>query len=211
MKTKLTLLDKIKKELNVDVEKVQIDLAMETIDEGRATIEAEVFAEGEPVMIVNGEDRIPLPVGEYNLDNGMVLVVEEEGVIAMIREMQEEVEEMPAEEEAVAAADAPTETPLPKAIVESVVKETKFSKEEMEAKDAKIAELEAKILELSKVEETPVEEEVKEEVVEEVELAKPIAHNPEPKEVQHKGFKIGANGNRGSLQQRVMSRIANMK
>ena len=168
MKTQLSTLDKIKKALNIEV-----DLATVTVGDGQATLEAEVFEAGQPVFIVNEDERIPLPVGEYLLDDGMTLVVTEEGMIAEIKEtMTEEA----VEEEEVAMDDKPTEQPLPKSVIESVVKETKFSKEEMEAKDAKIAELEAKITELSKVEEV---EEAKEEVELSVEAPKPITHNPE--------------------------------
>lgn len=46
-----------------------------------------VWVEGE-----NGE-RIPAPVGEHSLENGQVLIVSEEGVVAEVREAQAEVEE----------------------------------------------------------------------------------------------------------------------
>ena len=214
MKTEYTTIDKIKKILNKDIEKSQINLAMETLNEGEATIEAEIFEAGQPVMIVNEDERIPLPVGEYLLDNGMTLVVEEEGVIASVGEKSAE-----ENEEEVAASDNQSETPLPKAVIESVVKETKFSKEDIElilskiteakkegseedqtdAKDAKIVELEAKIAELEKVEEE----------LGEVELAKPVAHNPEAK-AERLGFKIGANG-KATKGQSIMEKIANIK
>ena len=89
---------------------------------------------------------------------------------------EEEAAEVEAEEkemEEVAASEEPTATPVAKKVVESVSKETYFSAEERESL---IAELKAQILaELSKEE---VSEE-KEETTEEVELSKPIQHNPE--------------------------------
>ena len=86
-----------------------------------------------------------------------------------IREVEAEEKEM----EEVAASEEPTATPVAKKVVESVSKETYFSAEERESL---IAELKAQILaELSKEE---VSEE-KEETTEEVELSKPIQHNPE--------------------------------
>ena len=201
MKTELTQVDKIKKLLKLEVSKSQINLATETLNEGEATIEAEVFEAGEPVMIVNEEDRIPLPANEdgYLLDNGMLLIVVEEGIIAEIKDPEQE-EEVPAEgEEEVAASDDKSETPLPKAIIESVVKETKFSAEEMDAKELEITELKAQIAELTK-----------EEVVEEVELSvKPITHNPENKQ-EVKGFKFGNKGNQTAAQI-IMSKMANRK
>ena len=142
MKTELTAIDKVRKLVGMDIAKSRVNLATETLNEGEATIEAEVFEAGEPVMIVNEEDRIPLPVGEYKLDNGMILVVEEEGVIASIgEEVAEEEAEATEETEEVAASDKKSETPLPKTIIESVTKEMKFSAEDMDAKDLEIAEL----------------------------------------------------------------------
>ena len=201
MKTELTAIDKVRKLVGMDIEKSQINLATETLNEGEATIEAEVFEAGEPVMIVNEDERIPLPIGEYKLDNGMILVVEEEGVIASIgEEVAEEVaEEVSEDTEEVAASNKKSETPLPKAIIESVTKETKFSAEEMEAKARELSKLKAQIAELSKVEE-----------VEEVELSvAPIAHNPENKK-EVAGFKWG-NSNEMTPSQKIMAKIANLK
>jgi hypothetical protein len=195
MKTQLTQLDKVKKLLGREIEKSQINLATETLNEGEATIEAEVFEAGQPVMIVNEDERIPLPVGEYLLDNGMVLVVEEEGVIASIGEKAEEGEAE--EEEEVAASDDKSKSPLPKTIIESVTKETKFSKEDMDAKDSKISELEAKIVELEKVELT---EEV-------VELGKGAVDNPNEDD---KAFNFGRNMNTDNMtpDQAIMAKMA---
>ena len=199
MKTELTAIDKVRKLVGMDIAKSRVNLATETLNEGEATIEAEVFEAGEPVMIVNEEDRIPLPIGEYKLDNGMILVVEEEGVIASIgEEVAEEEAEETEETEEVAASDNKSETPLPKTIIESVTKEMKFSAEDMDAKDLEIAELKAKITELSKVEEVEVELSVA-----------PITHNPENKK-EVKGFKYG-NNSKLTPAQVIMSKMANIK
>ena len=64
---------------------MQIQLEQMTLDNG-TVIEAEIFEAGQPVFIVNGEDRVALPVGDYILDNGMILVVAVEGEIAEIKE-----------------------------------------------------------------------------------------------------------------------------
>lgn len=167
----------MKEQINALLRKVglkaeELKLEQVTIDEGAATLEAEVFEAGQPVFIVNEDERIPLPVGEYELDNGFKLVVAEEGVIAEYMENVEE-PEMPEQElpqEEVAASEKPQETPVAKKVVESVSKETYFSKELHDALVAEITELKAQLA---------TKEEVKEEVSEEVELSKPIQHNPE--------------------------------
>jgi len=151
----------------VGLKAVEVKLEQIMTADGQAALEAEVFEAGQPVFIVNEDERIPLPVGEYEMAEDMILKIEEEGIISAFEPKMEEVEEeAPVQEEEVAASEEPTATPVAKKVVESVSKETYFSAEE---KEALIAELKAQILaELSK-----------EETNEEVELSKPIQHNPE--------------------------------
>lgn len=181
----------------IGLKAVEVKLEQVTIGEGEATLEAEKFEVGEPVFIVNEEERIALPVGEYKLDNGFMLVVSEEGIIGEYKEMEAEKEEAPEveEEQEVAASDKPAETALPKSIIESVTKETKFS-----AQDELIKSLEAKVMELKA--QVEALNEPKEEVVE---LAKPITQNPEnAKEVE--AFRFSQNkGN--SVLDRVFAKM----
>ena len=62
--------------------------------EGGAVVEAEAFEEGQRVFVLAEGERIPAPVGEHKLEDGRILVVREEGIIAGITEaeMEEEVE-----------------------------------------------------------------------------------------------------------------------
>ena len=76
----------------------RVELEDRKLDNG-TVIFAEEFAEGQPVFIVTEDERIPMPVGEYMMEDGSMLVVEEEGVIASISaEAEEEVEEVVEEE-----------------------------------------------------------------------------------------------------------------
>ena len=156
----------------IGLKAVEVKLEKLTIGDGEATLEAEVFEAGESVFIVNEDERIPLPVGEYKLDNGYMLVVSEEGIIAEYKEMEAEKEEEAPEveeEQEVAASDKPTETALPKSIIESVTKETKFSAQEelIKSLEAKVTELKAQVEALNEPKEVTVE------------LTKPIVPNPE--------------------------------
>ena len=54
--------------------------------ENGTIIEAEEFAPAAEVFIVTEEDKIALPVGEYSLEDGMILVVEAEGIIKEIKD-----------------------------------------------------------------------------------------------------------------------------
>jgi outer membrane biosynthesis protein TonB len=147
--------------------------------DGLTTIEFDILEAGQSIMIVNEEDRVPLPIGEYELQDGQILKVLEDGVIGEIGTKQEE--EEPATEEVVEEeVEMEVEKPTAKKVVESTVKETHFSKEEKENLEKEIEELKAKITELSKVEEKV--EEVKVELSEEE--VKPISFNPENKQ-QH--------------------------
>ena len=201
MKTELSKLEQIKKLVGMT-----IDLAEMKLDDGVTVIEAETFEAGQEVFVKSEDGQsIPLPVGEYGMEDGMQLVVSEEGIIGEIREMPAAEEQQPEEE--VAAADKPTETPVAKKVVESVSKETYFSAEEKEALEARIAALEAK---LSEQPEKEVKEETKEEETVEMkeETAKPIVHNPEnKKEVQI--TKLAANRKGETISDRVRNTLFN--
>jgi hypothetical protein len=170
----------------------EVKLAQEVLEDG-AVLEADSFEAGQNVSIVNEDERIALPVGEYELPEGRILVVQEEGIIAEIKtkEVEEEAPEMEqVKEEAPMMSEEPAKEI--KKTVESIVKETFFS--EIEELKKENEELKAKLTELSKVEE--VKEEVKEEVVElKEEEPKPIQHNPENK-VEREVVKFGKKNDR---------------
>jgi hypothetical protein len=164
-----------------------------------------MFEAGQPVFILTeDEQRIPVPVGEYELEDMRILVVIEEGVIADVREAAEpevevEVEEAPEVEEEVEAA---TETaPQAKKIVESIVKESFFS--EIEALKKENEELKAKL----SAQTTEVAEEVA--PVELSEEPKPISFNPENTQATDV-FKFATKRNATTMDT-VLSRISNIK
>lgn len=175
---KETLLKKVKNFLveltGVEPEVLDTKLEDQVLADGMTTIQADMFEPGENVFIVvTDAEPVPLPVGEYELADGKILVVKEDGVIDSI------VEALPAEEN---TEEAETEVPVEaektpeqakvKKIVRSQVEEQHFSELE-----EKIAELEAKIVELSKVTDS---------VVELAEEPKPIQFNPEnSKTIEH--------------------------
>jgi hypothetical protein len=182
---------------------LEVKLETMKLSDGVSMLEADVFEAGQPVFILTeDEQRIPVPVGEYELEDMRILVVIEEGVIAEIREAdkveEEEVEvEAPAVEEEVEAA---TET-APKKVIESIVKESFFS--EIEALKKENEELKAKLSA-----QTP---EVAEEVapVELSEEPKPISFNPENSQATDV-FKFAAKRNATTMDT-VLSRISNIK
>lgn len=72
--------------------KEQLKFEEAALEDG-TIISADAFEVGNAVFIVVEEDQQPLPVGEYALADGSLLVVEEEGVIADIKAADQEVEE----------------------------------------------------------------------------------------------------------------------
>lgn len=104
-----------------------------TLDDKVTKIEADSFEAGQAVMIVveDGEN-VAMPVGEFLLEDGQLLIVKEEGIIDSIG-APEEVEEKPEVEQEgeVAQADGATSSPVAKKIVEAITKETHFSKEDV--------------------------------------------------------------------------------
>lgn len=189
------VINQIKTLLGMEVKLAQMALENGTI------IEAEMFEAGQSVFIVNEEDRIALPVGEYKLEDGMVLIVAEEGIIAEIKEAEmpeAEVEETP-EVEVEVEQEMTETTATPKKVIESIVKESHFSKEEVDALKAEIESLKTELAALKNVE-----------VVEEVELsAEPLTHNPEATaEVK---LNLFAQSRTKTTLDTVLNKIANIK
>ena len=160
---------------------MEVKLATMKLSDGMTILEADLFEAGNEVFVVAEDQKIALPVGEYELEDGKILVVSEEGIISEIKEMEAEVEEevqpeAEVEVEVEAEAEAPRDI---KKTVESIVKETFFS--EMEALKLENEELKAKLEMFSKVEPTTevATEEATEETKVELEEVTPIVFNPE--------------------------------
>ena len=177
-----TLLEKIKALLSNEIKLEQMMMA-----DGVTKIEADSFETGKEVFVVTeDEQKIAVPVGEYELEDGRILVIVEEGIISEVKEVKEEEEmpEAPAEEMPTEAKDQEMSEPVssPKKTIESIVKETFFS--EMENLKKENEALKAELAKLSKV------DEVVEEKTELSEEPTPIAFNPE-NEAKTEFTKIG--------------------
>jgi|31_taG_2_1085359.scaffolds.fasta_scaffold00342_19 hypothetical protein len=131
-------------------EEVKVEMATMNLA-GGVVVEAESFEAGENVFLL-GEDgeKVAAPVGEHELEDGRILVIVEEGVIAEIREAGSEEEEAPAQEEEAASEEM------------AEVEMEYVSKEEFTAAIDEIKEMIAGMM--------PKEEQSAEEVAEEVEM-----------------------------------------
>lgn len=151
---------------SVGLKAEEIKLAQMTLADGVTILEADAFEAGKDVFIVSENGNVKLPIGEYDLPDGQVLIVEEEGVIAEIKEAVAE-EEMP--ESAHPQAEA-TEPPM------AMEQETVKPKKTVEIKEVHFAEME----ELKKEIEALKAENIK--LKESEPAVKPIVHNPEAKQ-----------------------------
>lgn len=185
-----TLLEKIKALLSNEVKLEQM-----LMGDGVTKIEAETFEAGKEVFVVTeDEQKIAVPVGEYELEDGRILVIVEEGIISEVKEVKEEEEmpEAPAEEVPTEAKEEEMSEPVstPKKTIESIVKETFFS--EMEKLKEENEALKAELAKLSKVDEVATE------ATELSEIPTPISFNPE-NEAKTEFTKIGKKAPRGIM------------
>ena len=203
------MISKIKDVLNLSEE---VKLEQQALENG-TVLEAEAFEAGNEVFIVTEDEKVAVPVGEYELEDGKILVVAEEGLIAEIKEAG--AEETP-EEEVEATEDVVLEeekeemgyaTKEELAEVKSMIEEIKAMLEPKE--DLSADELGNLVTEElckhEKVELSEVPEEVQAELNEPA--AEPIKANPEVKENLSK-FSISQNRRMSTLD-RVMAKFNN--
>ena len=81
------ILNKIKGIVGVELAEETVNLAEMKLENGTVLV-AEEFKAGEAIFIKSEEEQIALPVGEYKLENDMILVVKEEGLISEIKEVE---------------------------------------------------------------------------------------------------------------------------
>jgi len=159
------ILNKAKELLSIQEEEVK--LAQANLENG-TVIEADEFAEGKEVFIVTEDERVALPVGDYTLEDGQVLIVEEEGIIASIGAAEEAPAEEEVEAEQVEAAEEEMEyaTKAELSEIKEMVEEIKAMLEPKEEMSA------------DKLAEEAVEN-IVEEVKEELSEVERVNHNPE--------------------------------
>ena len=158
---------------------MEVKLETMKLMDGITIFEADAFEMDKEVFIVTeDEQKIPVPIGEYELEDGRILVVEVEGIILEIKDAPTEEEVAPETEAPEVEVEVEAEaTPTAKKTVESIVKETFFA--EIEQLKTENIELKAKLETLSKVDEVTTE-------VTELSDITPISFNPEnTNEVEH--------------------------
>lgn len=192
------MLNQVKTLLGVEVKLEQMKLENGTV------LEADAFAGGNEIFIVTEDERVALPIGEYVLEDGQILVVEEEGII---KEMKSENEETEEEEVEVEAEEEEEKDEMVYATKEELaevklmieeIKEMLEPKEEMseQVEEPKKEELSAEVV-------NEIPEEVKQELSEPA--AEPINTSAEISKTEVK-FNIASRRKMSTLD-RVMNKI----
>ena len=193
------VIEKIKDVLNLNEE---VKLEQQALENG-TVLEADSFEADNEVFIVTEDERVAVPVGEYQLEDGRILVVAEEGIISEVKEAgkEEEVEEeVEAEED-----DKVYATKEELAEVKEMIEEIKAMlepKEDLSSEDLGNLITE----ELSKHELSEVPQEVQEKLNEAA--AEPIMANPEADSTNKPSFKFAQNRKPSTLD-RVLNKIIN--
>jgi hypothetical protein len=113
-------------------EEIKVELAQVKTMDGEAIFDAEAFEIGNAVFIVTEEGNIPVPMGEYMLEDGMKIVVDEQGVIVEVSAEGEEevVEEVIEAKDEIEKEETGMMESMPKKVVKSKteMEESYFSK-----------------------------------------------------------------------------------
>ena len=190
------MLNQIRTLLNIEVKLEEMKLENGTV------VSAETFEKGSEIFIVTDDEKVAMPVGEYILEDGRLVVVEAEGMIADVREVSDEVPAKETEDlEEVIETEVPEEVvqeveAIIEAVVEVIAPVIEEVKEEIEMLKKKFSDMDVK-------EEEKKEEEKKEELSA---ARKPIKHNPEAKAPQKKQMQF-AKGQFNTTLDRVLNKV----
>lgn len=175
------MLNQIKSVLGVELStEEKINLEQMKLENG-TVLEAESFESGKEVFILTDDEKVALPIGQYEMEDGKILVIEEDGIISEIKEGgEEEVEEVIEEESSE--------------VEEELSEEVYASKDEISELKAMIEDLKSQLQlkEEEKVEEIGLavttmlseQEQLQEELSKPA--SEPIKHSPEAKQELNK-------------------------
>ena len=181
----MEMLNQIKSVLGVELStEEKINLEQMKLENG-TVLEAESFESGQEVFILTDDEKVALPIGEYEMEDGKILVIAEDGIISEIKEGGEEevveeeeveqVEEELNEEDKYATKQELQEI---KSMVEEIKELMKEGKKEEMHKEEEL--MSQKMTELACQEDEALKEELSKPASE------PIKHSPEAKQELNK-------------------------
>jgi len=205
----MEMLNQIKSVLGVELStEEKIELAQAKLENG-TVLEAESFESGQEVFILTDDEKVALPIGEYEMEDGKILVIAEDGIISEIKEggeeevVEEEEEEEEVEEELKEEDKYATKQELAeiKSMVEEIKELMKEGKKEEMQKEEEL--MSHKLTELACQEDEALKEELSKPASE------PIKHSPEAKEELNKV--VYSQKRNLTTKDIVYSKIANFK
>ena len=183
----MEMLNQIKSVLGVELStEEKVELAQAKLENG-TVLEAESFESGKEVFILTDDEKVALPIGEYEMEDGKILVIVEDGIISEIKEggeeevVEEEVEEVEQVEEELKEEDkyaTKQELAEIKSMVEEIKELMKEGKKEEMHKEEEL--MSQKLTELACQEDEALKEELSKPASE------PIKHSPEAKQELNK-------------------------
>ena len=201
------MLNQIKTLLNIEVKLEEMKLENGTI------VSAESFEKGKEIFIVSDDEKVAMPVGEYMLEDGRLVVVSEEGMIGDVREVADEAPAKESEEGEEITSDLKKEDEYAEDGEEKKEEEGDMAEEDDMMRDmmGRIQNLEDAIADLKKDKVEASDEADKSlksrTVKEEFEAAsKPIKHNPESNNKKIKKVEFGK-GKFESTLDRVLNKL----
>ena len=193
------MIDQIKTLLGIEVKLEEMKLENGTI------VSADSFEKDKEIFIVTDDEKVAMPVGEYLLEDGRLVVVSEEGMIADVREVADE-----APEEEVTSDLADGEDEVETAEVG-----------DWEGMEKRIQNLEDAIADLKGDKESKMEDVQEEEMADESKslksrtvkeefseaASKPIKHNPEAETTKKTKVEFGKGQFNTTSLDRVLSKL----
>jgi flagellar biosynthesis GTPase FlhF len=175
----IEVLNKVKEALGM----VEVSLEKRKLENG-TELEADKFESDQPVFIVTDDEKVALPMGKYEMEDGKTLVVEEEGIISEIVDAIAEATETEEVEAADHEKDEEEMGYVTREELGAAVEEIKMMIDEMRK------EVEAGYG--KKEEELSEAEEEKAELQEQLSQAasKPFAHSPERTSIKREQVKF---------------------
>lgn len=191
------MINQIKTLLNIEVK-----LEEQKLENG-TRVESESFEKGKEIFILTDDEKVAMPVGEYLLEDGRLVVVKEEGIIDDVREVSDEVPQKEEEME----DEYKEEEEMRDDGKEAAVDDWAGMEKRIKNLEDAIADLKEKVGEKNISEDLNASEQINDEVNEEVKeelneqlkeelsqpAAAPIKHSPENGNAKKEHFRIAPN------------------
>jgi len=194
------MLNSIKQVLGMEVK-----LEQQTLENG-TIIEADSFEVGQEVFIISDDEKVAVPAGEYQLEDGRILVVNEGGEISEIGAKEEEEVEAKDEEKEEMGYATKEELAEVKEMIEEIKAMLEPKEEMSEEPKEELSEEVEKVEVVAEEVVEQVEEQVKEELSQPA--VEPLTHNPEANAKRKVEFKYAKNRKASTLD-RVLNKLNN--